>query len=84
MPEEGGDHAGDEEGQAEHAQRVVEVGQVEHLEVDGVDRGDRHADPDFGRARPGCGRSGWRPSPPGRPSRSCTGMDAAVTESDES
>ena len=72
-PKERGDHAGDEQGEPEHAQRVVEVGEVEHLEVDGLHRGDGHADDDLGRARRSCGRSGWPPSRPARPGAAWSG-----------
>ncbi len=48
--EHGGDAPGHEEGEREHAQRVVEVGQVEHVEVVGVDGGDRDPDHDLGRS----------------------------------
>ena len=48
--EDGRDDAGDEERQPEDAQRVVEVGEVEHLEVVGLDGGDR--DPDHDLRRP--------------------------------
>ena len=82
--EQGGDHAGDEEGQPEHPQRVVEVGEVEHLEVGGVDRGDGHADDDLGRPLRRSGRSGWPPCPPGPPCAAARGMDEALTDSDES
>ena len=61
-PEDGGDDAGDNEGEGEHAQRVVEVGQVEHVEVVGVDRGDRDADHDLGRALRRAVASAWPPS----------------------
>ena len=48
--EQRGDDAGDEERDAEDAQRVIEVGQVEDLEVVGLDRRDGHAHGDLGRA----------------------------------
>ena len=56
----GGDDAGHEQGQREHAQRVVEVGQVEHLEVVGLHGGDRDADHDLGRALRGAVGLGGR------------------------
>ena len=54
--EHGGDAAGREEGEREHAQRVVEVGQVEDIEVVGVHRGDGDPDHDLGRALRGAER----------------------------
>ncbi len=78
------DHAGDEEGQPEHAERVVEVREVEHLEVGGLHRGDRHAHDDLGRALAGAVGLAWLRSPPGRPCAAGTGIEAAVTEREES
>ena len=63
--QDGGHDAGTEEGEAEHAERVVEVGQVEHLEVDGVHGRDRARRP-RSRPPPGpCGTSAWRRCRPG-------------------
>ena len=76
--EERGHDAGHEEGEPEHAQRVVEVGEVEHLEVGGVDRGDGHADDDLGRALRSCGRSASPRCPPSTALRSSAGMDDGV------
>ena len=58
--ENGGDAAGDEEGEGEHAQRVVEVGQVEDVEVVGVHGGDGDPDHDLGRALRGAVGLGGR------------------------
>ena len=49
------------ERQGEHAQRVVEVGQVEDVEVVGVHGGDRDADHDLGRALRRAVASAWPP-----------------------
>ena len=46
--EHGRDHTGDQKRQPEHAEGVVEVREVEHIEVGGMHRGNRHAHHDLG------------------------------------